>query len=546
MCYNTFVNQKIWKGAFFRMKKWLSLLLVLCMVIPLTACPSNDGDQKGEGTVDWSEIDNLGDYDFKDETVTISCFEPYAYEVYGAENGSWIEKESYKRNKELEIRFNVNIENDTTNGTATQLDEHYNRVNNAFMNGADEFDLVVMMAYQIGKMVVDSHYCDWRSEVVGCRESIKSGAEWWPESINRDCMINGYQYIAVSDMCLTAMEMCYAVIFNCELESRNNVAKTQIKSIVQNKNGGKSPDFQSMFDVVDEGWWTLDVMYDVVKDFWQPGAGKDASATHDEKDIYGLALGKGTDSDAWPFAFNIHYINNDGISTPQLWDPLNDRRVTDSISQLQQLVQSDGVYSEWGDTYEKRCTFFAEGHALFTLMALEELKLDTMHEMKTNAAFPFGVLPYPKLNRDQKIYQAGSKDHFSLLAVPAWVLDTGAVEDNVRMKRIGYVTEAMSAYNAKKVKTPYYELMVKYGNTHDDDSVRMIDLIMNGRMYDLTIYHYNELRLSTTENDTLGLLYRYMLLHPTQAFSTHWTQYQSTVEYEFDDLITKYNEITQK
>ena len=88
--------------------------------------------------------------------------------------------------------------------------------------------------------------------------------------------------------------------------------------------------------------------------------------------------------------------------------------------------------------------------------------------------------------------------------------------------------------------------MVKYGNTHDDDSVRMIDLIMNGRMYDLTIYHYKELALSKESNDTLGLLYRYMLLHPTQAFSTHWTQYQSTVEYEFDALITKYNEITQK
>ena len=530
------------------MKKWLALLLVLCMAaVPLTACQTTTGGDKGESTVDWSEIDNLGDYDFGDETVTISCFEPYAYEVYGVENGNWIEKESFKRNKELEARFNINIEDDTTPGTTTQLSEHFDRVNNAFMNGADEFDLVIMMAYQIGKMVVDSSYCDWRTEVVGCRDSIKAGAEWWPENINRDCMINGYQYIAVSDMSLTAMEMCYAVIFNCELESRNNVAKTQIKSIVQNKNNGQSPNFQTMFDVVDEGWWTLDVMYDTVKDFWQPGTGKDASATHDEKDVYGLAIGKGTDSDAWPFAFNIHYINNDGESTPTLWEPLSDARVVNSISRLQELMGQDGVYNTGGDVYEKRTTFFAEGHALFALLSLEELKGDTMHNMDNTAAYPFGVLPYPKYDRNQKNYGTGSKDHFSVLAVPAWVLDSGNVEDNARMKRIGYVTEAMSAYNAKVVKHPYYELMVKINNTHDDDSVRMIDLIMDGRMYDISIYHYADLKLTVNGDDgsSIGLIYRYLLSYPGTALSTYWRTNENTINANFDSLIEKYNAITQ-
>ncbi len=532
------------------MKKWCALLLLGSMLLSLTACPASTGPNGPSGgeEVEWTDsLDSItetgaswrtsdGGWDFGGEEFAISYSSLYTYEIYGAKDGDWIEGKVWQRNAAIQDRFNVQITNDQEvqiKGAADQ-ESHYTAVSRALTQNSAEFDMVAMYAYLCGKLITanDGNFCDWRSEIPYCQDSIKAKHEWWPESINTDCTIMGRQYVAVSDLCITSMEMCYAVIFNQELVNQYNIA-SQIKS---SQNGAA---YSTLFDVVRGGDWTVDNMTAITKDFYQKSELNQTDGKT-QQDVYGLLADVGTGLDAFAFGFNIHYINNDGVSAPTLWEV--NSRVENAVNKAQNLINTDGCYiMPSGATYEDKCKLFAEKHALFALLGLEDLKYTVIKDMESTAKDPYGVLPYPKLDTTQTKYMTGTKDHYTVLAVPAAFLD----ESDAYQHMIGAVTEALSAYNCDYVKDQYYEVIITHQNVYDADSREMIDLIMDGRIYDITTYHYNELILENKTNSTLGLFFRYMILNKDTKAATYWKQYGTLVEQEFDDLIEDYNSIVK-
>ncbi len=535
------------------MKKLMSVFLLVALTLSLTACPASDGPNGPNGgeEVDWTDkldatpTENAawrtsdGGWDFGEEDFVISYSSNYAYEIYGKADGTWIENKVHQRNAAVEDRFNINIVNDQEiQATGTEdLTTHYTAVLRQFTQGDVQFDLLSMMAYQSGKLVLGStdsgNFCDWRSEIPYCKDSIKNEEAWWPASLNKDCSINGYQFVAVSDISLTSMEMCYAVVFNQELVSKDNIA-SQIKS---SKTGQA---YSTMFDVVRGGDWTLDIFTQVTKDIYiKSSANQTDGMTAD--DIYGLAMGRSTDVDAWAAAFGIRYVENDGVNEPTLWTPNN--KIYTAIEKLQEFYYTTGAYNTGGDTYSTRIKFFAEGHAYFALLAIEDLSTATMRGMENQSKHPFGVLPYPKYDTNQTEYYTGSRDHCNVLAVPCSVLDQNAQT----LTMVGAITEALSAYNCSYVKEQYYETILTHQNVSDSDSVEMIDLIIKGRIYDISTFHYEELRLGgSTDVDSLGLFFRHMIHNPNSKPSTYWASGASALESSFEDLIDRYSSITGK
>jgi hypothetical protein len=87
--------------------------------------------------------------------------------------------------------------------------------------------------------------------------------------------------------------------------------------------------------------------------------------------------------------------------------------------------------------------------------------------------------------------------------------------------------------------------MLKYNSTRDENSVRMIDKIMDGRRYDLTTYHYAEITgNSTGDEQSLGLFFRHLLktdlnTDASTYFSGQFPSYSSG----FEQLIIDYTEM---
>ena len=75
----------------------------------------------------------------------------------------------------------------------------------------------------------------------------------------------------------------------------------------------------------------------------------------------------------------------------------------------------------------------------------------------------------------------------------------------------------------------------------------MLDKIMEGRIYDLAIYHFADLRFdSGTTNATLGLYLRYLMVDATgktQTAAGLWSSVGTVVEGKMRDLIRAYAEI---
>ena len=249
--------------------------------------------------------------------------------------------------------------------------------------------------------------------------------------------------------------------------------------------------------------------------------------TKDEADRYGLALGLGTDSDAWAFALGFQYITNDGVNMPEMWTVTT--KVNSAIEQLRALTSSDITYGAvWADGYSKRTQFFVDGHALFNLSSLEQLKYETFHEMESD----YGVLPYPKYDTNQKQYLTGTMDHYTMLSIPLY---------NFNLELTDVLVEALSAESSNSVKDAYYESVLKYNSSRDPDSIRMIELIMAGRRYDLTTYHYSDISTNGVDGGALGLFFRNLLKSDTKTdASTYWQTNMIVWNRALEIVIDKY------
>ncbi len=517
------------------MKRLLSLLLLFSMLtasLSLFACqgPAGPGGGGGDAPLDVEFLDDLDQYgdslDFSaQEDFVITFPEHFSYEVYGEEGSNEkLDTLIYNRNRLLESRFGVGISHGggvpDTGGVG-----HFEYVQLCLNSGDVTFDVTSMNAYQAGQLILGNggNFLDFRSEVPYVRDSIRAGKEWWPHDINAASTVMGRQFVAVSDFSITAIEMSFAAIFNKDLAKSENIAYNVDPTVYTTES--------TMYDVVRNNDWTLETMKTIVKDFWRDNPNVGKRNERDAEDRFGMVAPAWTDADAFSYAFGYNFIVNDGVSAPELWTW--DGSQYDAIVALRDLYASRGV---WTDTalqhLGERAAFFAqENRVLFMLNTLGSLKYEVIHSMEQD----FGVLPYPKYNKVQPRFRTGSIDNYTALAIPytaLWNLE--------RLRMTAALIEALSAENCKSVKDTYYDDIVTHHNVTDGDSAEMIDIIMEGRIYDLSAYHYNELTLGGTP---FAITFRHLIRNPQQDIVQYWQSNSGGLEIQMGDLMDRYDSI---
>ena len=88
----------------------------------------------------------------------------------------------------------------------------------------------------------------------------------------------------------------------------------------------------------------------------------------------------------------------------------------------------------------------------------------------------YGVLPYPK--RDESI-----EGYPTYLSGTVSTQMVGVSQPEEAYDMIGTVTQALNAYSYDYVTPAIYEITLKTKNVHDEDSVRMLDIILANRQY---------------------------------------------------------------
>ena len=438
-------------------RKSTSLFLALFMVL-LASCASSEGTAETTtaepaGSVTETEteaeiMDAVPELDFGGESLTYTTVSWYDYEIYAEEQNGEITNDSvFNRNKKMEERFNVVIESiPVDNGSHT---EHPNYIRKSIMAQDNSFDIAATFVYTAGTLVLENLFLDW-TEI----PYVDLTQPWWVKNINNAFTVNDTLYTAVSDTCITSLQLAYAYLFNEKLAANYDV--------------------EDLYAVVEEGRWTLDYLYNLTKDLYLDVNG---DGTRDTGDFYGLLTDINTSVDCYLMTSGQPILNvtDNGFEVMLGTDKAN--QIYEKVYRL--IYENDGTFWYWhgnqGYMYDDKYAIFKKDSALVMPVRLSAL-YNQLRDMESN----YGILPFPKYDESQSEYYSTCLDNYSVLCIP---------NNAENPEMIGALSEAMACESKKTVIPAYYESALQGKYSRDAKSVEMLDLIMDGRTYDLSVLY---------------------------------------------------------
>lgn len=503
------------------MKRVFALLLVLCMTLPFAACPNNNNnghnpDNPNPGDTS-PRLDNVGEHNFNGEEFVVSMLPSYLGEIYEEEEKPDQRDDAIlQRNNRMNNLFNVKITSSYTEGQVAE--DHTNAVKRAINDGNVDFHVALGQVWLVGPIIMTGMLYDLRSEVPYVKDSIGKN-DWWNPQSNIAFTLYGRQFVGVSDINMSALYHTGCLVFNKDMAEDNNVAKSI------------DARYNTLYDVVEGGDWTLDNMYKIVKDFWRDNPTSGEPNKVDAEDTFGLLSTTVHPLDLASRAAGIQQVINDGETTPELMTMTSTTVAT--IDAISSIWKSSGALTTYSDNDKK----FAAGGGLFLTTLLGSLDGETLHE----AEIDFGILPYPKGSKNQKTYLAGVNDSSSVIYAPV------GSNDETRKTMIGALTEALAAETHRTVVPAYYDVILTHGNTRDEASIPMIDYIYKGRTYDLSMIHSSaadELRVAYNGTN-VGLAYfTRTAINAGGSAADMWAGISDTMQKRLQALAERYEELT--
>lgn len=489
-------------------KRLLSTILLCAIVLSQAACGSENSTQNdtttasgsGETTAEPVETevsDNLPDVTFGGRTFTTLTAD-YLKADYVADeaNGDVINDAVYKRNETVMERFDVVLE--------TNYSADYNQVNNVLsssvMAGDDEYQLVSSHVVRFSGLAMNDILMNWYDI-----PHIDFDKPWWSNSNTEDLTYNGVALLAVGDYALSALGRTYCYFYD--------------------KKAAENYHFEDLYSVVYDGNWTLDYLNDVCKNIYVDING---NGQRDENDYYGATFNMTSDINAylWSCGNKIFTKNAAG----KFDYTYNNEHTVDILEKLYKLsYENEGVctvrpqYSQQ-DVHTLSRYSFRDDLTAF-IPGLLNYSIEVFRDRKNE----YGILPYPKFDAEQEEYYTMVDGGHAALGIPKSVTD---------LEFVGVITEALNAESNKIVFPAYYEIALKVKYTHDNESVKMLDMIVENRIFDFG-YVYDNWR---------GVSFFYQGLLGTQKstdFTSYYASKGSSAESYYNTLLEYFDSIAE-
>lgn len=245
-------------------------------------------------------------------------------------------------------------------------------------------------------------------------------------------------------------------------------------AIVFNKQLIQDFSLESPYDLVNEGTWTLDKFaeYADAVDNDENGNG-----TVDlENDRFGI-LWQRDAIISFLHAGGCRIININEEGEPEF--SLNTERTINLMDKLDsfmfkpQVVQNMHNYSsQYPDIYAAECNVFKDNRALFMWVRMRVV--ENLRDMEAD----FGIIPVPKYSEEQSDYYSTiNKYTAATVCIPN--------DASLNLDMIGAVIELMSAEGHYGLREAYYEKNLGTKISRDPESTKMLDIIMENRVYDM-------------------------------------------------------------
>ncbi len=449
-------------------KKTVSLLLALLLLLPVFAACSEKAAEKpaetpaaeetaqitpsGEGEaapveeepakdmLDAREdvSDDLPAADFGGNTFRIAGDDEFeAYYLTDEQIGEVVNDAVFLRNTAVEERFNV-----TLDARVFTEGEIADRVKQSVTAGDDEYQMISGHIIYLGIGVTNKIMYD-----MATLPHIDFSRPWWAQSTVDDLTYKGMTFIAIGDFALSSITKTYCMFYNKGLAANYGL-----------------PD---LYEIVREGEWTKDKQVELSTGIYTDTNG---NGRRDIVDTYALSTCTKSAANAylWAFGKKIATQQPDGTYEFSYFD----EKMVSIMECLYSLYfESDQAYFE--ATHNPIHAFAKDpsvGTALFG-NGLFEMATSTLRDVE----FEYGIIPYPKWDSAQPEYYTSVDGGHEGLAVPITITDP---------EFIGTMFEVLCAESWKKTVPAYYDTALKYKGARDYDSIAMIDMIMESRIFD--------------------------------------------------------------
>ena len=433
------------------------VMLLSCMMLTLTSCGEEETTTKNpttnnnnhdsvfqEGDIFAERAatdDGLDEWDFEGKTLRVVCHND-GYEVFPAEadinKGDLVKDAKAKRNEAVEEKLNCNLELAYA-ADITTMGEY---ISKSILSGTDEFDLVVAHVMTCANLTTKNLFLNWY-EI----PHVDFSKPWWAASTSTELTYDGKCILAISDINVNAITSTCALAFN--------------------KNLAAAYDLGNLYELVLDGKWTYDTMYNMLKDVY---IDSDGSGTRSNGDFYGGTFEINNRANAFLWAFDNPIVQKDEEGIPQF------AIKTDKINNIMQTLfdfyyNTTGIGSSPDDDDFEEFAMFLNKQSIMTTITLGSVMGNGLRNFEDE----YGILPYPKWDEYQKNYYSHVYGEHTVSCVPKTAKD---------LEFIGVCAEAL-AYESWKTITPtIYETALKTRYLRDSESKVVLDIILDYRYFD--------------------------------------------------------------
>ena len=434
------------------MKKVISIILLLSLIMTVLSCGDQTGNKTGGDTTDAGTTaeettakDMSGvceipdDVRFDGETFTFAIYEnanTNNHMVTDEENGDTQNDAMYKRQRMTEERFGITLQE-------VVYDDNASKFRAPILSGDSDYNIAnvrctdALSFWQEGIIIPTSElpYIDLEKT-------------YWNKDFNESLTLVGQQYIAIGDMLTSTLDLTYALTFNKKLAEDYNVG--------------------DIYALVRDGKWTYDAMLSMMK---LVTTDLNGDTKMDENDCYGYAAHpKQVLPDFWISAGEM-VIKKDADGIPYL--AVGEERFIDVFNKIFDITYGAETYYKPSDALfdvpESCIKLFSNNQSLF--MDASFYYIQQLRSMETD----FGIIPYPKFDEEQERYYS-RVSYYNAPIVPV---------TNQNAEFTGALLEYFN-YASSLTVIPAYRDTVLYGKViRDEESSDMLDIIFDARVVDI-------------------------------------------------------------
>ncbi len=447
------------------MKKFLICLLALLMLVPLlVACNGDDQqeqsqDSQGNGEyVPVTPVKDMGGKEFNvlchDWGYNSTSILGYTGEImYDEENPSSVDEAKKWVVDYVEAAYNCEIVGEKT-GTETVPEIIKQQV----LAGSEDFeyDICFTGISSTAALAIEGVIEDLRTI-----STIDLTQPWWDQNAVNDLSIGGKVYFTCGAINTYDDQGTWCMLFNKNLKSTLGIE-------------------EDFYQLVRDDKWTFDKFVEICTE---------SNATYD-------STGDGVldELDNWAFGTETYNVYVHVVASGQKIT----QKDSDDLPYLTLTKETEATYTVLQDTLEfyndNNLVMIANGPIYGTKFPnhpweetvhrafIEGRELFYMCGLIHAASFrvmedEFGILPIPKYyDHQDRYYHTVSQGNASSMCVPVGLADT---ED------VGLIISAVAEMSLQKVTPAYYDVQLKYRDSHDDESGEMLDIIFASRTFDL-------------------------------------------------------------